>query len=122
MHGRTSQLRHTGERLFADLPSPMTVCRYHSLVVDTATLPHSLRACAWTDDDTIMAITHTDLPLFGVQFHPEAILTENGYPLLCNFLRLAGCPLSAPSPHPATTEIRQTLKTRYQPPPVPVTF
>ncbi len=122
MHGRTSPLRHTGNRLFADVPSPITVCRYHSLVVDTATLPQTLQACAWSEEDTIMAIAHTDLPLFGVQFHPEAILTEYGYPLLRNFLRLAGCPFTESATHPEVTEIRQTLKTKYRPPSVPVTF
>ncbi len=122
MHGRTSPLRHTGTGLFRDLPSPMTVCRYHSLVVEATTLPHSLQASAWTRDDTLMAVAHTDFPVFGVQFHPEAILTEHGYPLLGNFLRLANCPLPESFPSAEFAEMRQTYPARYLPPTVPVTF
>jgi len=90
MHGRTSQVRHDGQGLFAGVDNPLTVCRYHSLVADPATLPECLRATAWTADGTIMAIEHRTFPVLGVQFHPESILTDSGYSLLGNFLRIAG--------------------------------
>ena len=90
-HGQTSPVLHHGTRLFEGLPSPLRACRYHSLVVDPATLPATFRVTATTDDNVLMAIEHIELPVFGVQFHPEAILTEGGYPLLANFLKLAGC-------------------------------
>ncbi|HZN35422.1 MAG TPA: aminodeoxychorismate/anthranilate synthase component II [Pirellulaceae bacterium] len=90
MHGRTSQVEHGGEGLFADLPSPLTVGRYHSLVVDRQTLPDELVVTAQTADGVVMALAHTRWPVFGVQFHPESILTEGGYTILANFLRLAG--------------------------------
>lgn len=98
MHGRTSVIRHDGRGLFADLPNPLTACRYHSLVVDRATLPDSFRVTAETTDGTIMAITHRQLPVVGVQFHPEAILTESGDRLLAGFLREAGLLMQAATP------------------------
>lgn len=90
MHGRTSQVRHDGQGLFAGVHNPLTVCRYHSLVVESDTLPECLRATAWTADGTIMALEHRTFPVLGVQFHPESILTDSGYGLLGNFLRIAG--------------------------------
>lgn len=98
MHGRTSEIRHANSRLFVEIPSPFTVCRYHSLVVEPESLPSELQIVAETDDGTIMAIEHSELPLFGVQFHPEAVLTDHGYRLLGNFLRIAG--LDPPSKIP----------------------
>jgi anthranilate synthase/aminodeoxychorismate synthase-like glutamine amidotransferase len=95
VHGRSSVIRHDGTGLFAAVPSPLAVGRYHSLVVEPATLPAELRATAWTDDGILMACEHTHLPVYGVQFHPESILTDYGYDLLANFLGLAG--LSIPS-------------------------
>lgn len=89
MHGRSSLVRHDRRGLFTGLPNPLTVGRYHSLVIDRATLPPELAVTAEADDGTIMAIAHREWPLYGVQFHPESILTEGGYPLLSNFLRLA---------------------------------
>jgi anthranilate/para-aminobenzoate synthase component II len=76
--------------LFANVPSRLAVGRYHSLVVDEATLPPEMKITARSDDGTIMAIAHRKWPIFGVQFHPESILTEHGYQLLANFLRQAG--------------------------------
>lgn len=90
MHGRTSPVTHDGLALFHQLRVPLTVCRYHSLVVDEASLPAELRPTAWSDDGVLMAFEHVTHPVYGVQFHPEAILTEGGYQLLANFLRLAG--------------------------------
>jgi anthranilate synthase/aminodeoxychorismate synthase-like glutamine amidotransferase len=89
MHGKTSLIRHDGRTLFERLPSPMTVMRYHSLLVDPTTLPPELEVSATTPEGEIMAIRHRQLPLEGVQFHPESILSEYGKELLANFVRLA---------------------------------
>jgi anthranilate synthase component 2 len=90
MHGRTSEVRHNGESLFLGLPSPLSVCRYHSLVVDETSLGAELEVTARAADGTIMAIAHRRRPIVGVQFHPEAVLTEHGYAMLANFLRMSG--------------------------------
>ncbi len=90
MHGVASVVRHTGEDLFAQLPNPLRVGRYHSLVVDPGSLPERLAVQAQTDDGLVMAIRDRLTPTWGVQFHPESLLTEGGYLLLANFLRLAG--------------------------------
>jgi anthranilate synthase/aminodeoxychorismate synthase-like glutamine amidotransferase len=89
-HGRSTPIQHTQEGVFHDVPNPISVCRYHSLVVDRATLPQALRVTATTADGLVMAIQHETAPVVGLQFHPEAILTEHGYRLLANFLSLAG--------------------------------
>jgi anthranilate synthase/aminodeoxychorismate synthase-like glutamine amidotransferase len=90
MHGKTSRIRHTGDDLFAGLPDPLEVMRYHSLTVDPATLPDSLQVLAWNDERTeIHAMRHREHPVWGVQFHPESVLTQDGKALLTNFLTLA---------------------------------
>jgi anthranilate synthase/aminodeoxychorismate synthase-like glutamine amidotransferase len=89
MHGKTSEIRHDGRSLFAGLPDPFTATRYHSLVVARESVPACLQVTAWTDDGTVMGLRHRELPLEGVQFHPESILTASGKDLLANFLRLA---------------------------------
>jgi anthranilate synthase component II len=86
MHGKTSVITHTGVGVFQDLPSPMTVIRYHSLAIERASLPPELKITAWTDDGEIMGVQHQSLPLHGVQFHPESILSEHGHAMLKNFL------------------------------------
>jgi len=91
MHGKTSPIHHRGDGLFGGLPSPYPATRYHSLVVERASLPECLEETAWTvgDDgarDEIMGLRHRSLPVVGVQFHPESILTEHGHALLRNFL------------------------------------
>ncbi|RJF38124.1 MULTISPECIES: anthranilate synthase component II [Pseudoalteromonas] len=90
MHGKTSLVKHTNQGVFNGLANPLTVCRYHSLVVDKQSLPDEFTITAWTeqnsDFDEIMGIMHNDLALEGVQFHPEAILTQQGLELLANFL------------------------------------
>jgi anthranilate synthase/aminodeoxychorismate synthase-like glutamine amidotransferase len=86
MHGKTSFIRHHGDGVFAGLPSPLEATRYHSLVVDRATLPDELVITAETDDGTIMGLRHRHLPVEGVQFHPESILTAHGHDLLRNVL------------------------------------
>ncbi len=88
MHGKTSPIEHDGEGLFAGLPNPFDATRYHSLVVDPPTLPDSLVVTATTSEGVIMGLRHRSLPLWGVQFHPESILTPAGKPLLGNFLSL----------------------------------
>lgn len=86
MHGKTSVIHHDGAGVFAGLPSPMEVIRYHSLVVERESLPEALTISAETDDGEIMAIRHEEWPVEGVQFHPESILTPSGKDLLRNFL------------------------------------
>jgi len=88
MHGKTSSLEHTNQGVFADLPNPYTVTRYHSLVVERDSLPDCLEVSAWTEDGEIMGLRHKELPIEGVQFHPESILTEHGHALLKNFLEI----------------------------------
>ena len=89
MHGKTSSITHSGTDIFTDIPSPFVVTRYHSLAIDRATLPECLEITAETDDGEIMAVAHHELPVFGVQFHPESILSEYGHELLNNFLKYA---------------------------------
>lgn len=86
MHGKTSPVTHDGVRLFAGIPSPLRVTRYHSLIVEEGSLPAELEITARSDDGVIMALTHRHLQIAGVQFHPEAVLTEHGHRLLKNFL------------------------------------
>ena len=88
MHGKTSMVEHDGSGLFIDIPSPYRVTRYHSLVVERDSLPAELEVTAWTDDGEIMGLRHRELPVVGVQYHPESILTEHGHRLLKNFLEL----------------------------------
>jgi anthranilate synthase component II len=91
MHGKTSQVHHAGRGVFAGLPEPFRATRYHSLVIEWASLPEDLEVTAWTQNedgapDEIMGIRHRSMPVQGVQFHPESILTEHGHTLLRNFL------------------------------------
>ena len=88
MHGKTSQISHRGENVFAGLPDPFEATRYHSLIVKRDTLPDCLKVTAETDDGVIMGLAHKELPVYGVQFHPESILTSEGKRLLKNFLEL----------------------------------
>ena len=88
MHGKVSPVFHDNSDIFAGLPSPFSATRYHSLIVDRATLPDVLMTTAWTEDGTIMGLRHRSLPIFGVQFHPESIASENGRELLANFLAI----------------------------------
>jgi len=87
MHGKTSHIQHTQQGVFSNLPSPFQATRYHSLVIERASLPECLEITAWTDDSEIMGVRHKSLRIEGVQFHPESILTEHGHDLLRNFLR-----------------------------------
>ena len=98
MHGKTTQVVHTGHPLFHGVPSPVEVMRYHSLVVSPRDLPDELEITAWSADrppgQEIMALCHRTLPVFGVQFHPESVATKHGKRMLANFLSLAGIELS----------------------------
>jgi anthranilate synthase component 2 len=92
MHGKTSPIAHTGAEIFAGLPTPLEVARYHSLIVDRATLPKELNVLAWTNEtgfeDEIQALRHEQHPVWGVQFHPESIASQGGRELMSNFLSL----------------------------------
>ncbi len=89
MHGKTSPIHHDGKELFERLPNPFNATRYHSLVVERASLPDCLEVTAWVKNGEIMGLRHKQLPVWGVQFHPESILTEGGMELLDNFLKLS---------------------------------
>lgn len=90
MHGKRSAVRHADRGVFAGLPNPFQATRYHSLIVDRDTLPECLEITAETEDGIIMGLQHRELPIHGVQFHPESIATEAGHDLLGNFLSLCG--------------------------------
>ncbi len=111
MHGRTSLIRHDGRGVFTDLPNPLTVCRYHSLVVERSWEGAGFEISAESDDGHVMAIRRRNSLTVGVQFHPEAVLIAAGYPLLTNFLTMAGC---APRSQAPPTEL-----VRKQPPASP---
>ena len=101
MHGKTSPIEHRSTDVFADLPCPFDATRYHSLVIEPRSLPECLTVTAWTDDpggETIMGVAHREHPTWGVQFHPESILTSAGKSLLGNFLRLAAAGLGDEAP------------------------
>ena len=87
MHGKTSLMHHDGKTIFSDIPNPFTATRYHSLIVKKETLPDCLEITSWTEEGEIMALRHTTLPIEGVQFHPESIMTSHGIELLQNFIR-----------------------------------
>jgi len=88
MHGKTSPIFHDGRELFAGLPNPFDATRYHSLLVENSTFPECLEITAWTEEDEIMGLRHRELPIWGVQFHPESILTVTGMDMLRNFLEM----------------------------------
>jgi len=89
MHGKTSPIEHDASGLFAGLPSPLTATRYHSLCLDPATIPQSLRVTARSEDGVVQGIVHRDVPVHGVQFHPESVLSEHGGEMARNFLAIA---------------------------------
>ncbi|MFP5289030.1 MAG: anthranilate synthase component II [Thermoanaerobaculia bacterium] len=97
MHGKTSPVRHGDQGVFAGLPNPFEATRYHSLEVKEGTLPRELEPLAWADDGTLMGLRHRTLPYWGVQFHPESVLTGSGPRLLANFLGLCQKEAATPS-------------------------
>jgi para-aminobenzoate synthetase component 2 len=88
MHGKTSQIRHNGKGVFEGMPNPFAATRYHSLVIQRDSMPDCLEITAETDEGEIMGVRHKELPIHGVQFHPESILTESGRTIMKNFLKL----------------------------------
>ena len=88
MHGKTSPIHHDGQGLFEGMPNPFAATRYHSLVIERNSVPPCLTVTAWTDEGEVMGVRHKELPVHGVQFHPESILTESGRTILKNFLKL----------------------------------
>ena len=97
VHGKMGVIHHDGGGVFSGLPSPFQATRYHSLIVDRATLPDCLEITAWLEEGTIMGLRHRELPLDGVQFHPESIASEHGHRLLRTFLETAKVPLAVPA-------------------------
>ncbi len=89
MHGKTSPIYHDGKGLFHGLPNPFEATRYHSLIVERATFPDCLEVTAWIESGEVMGLAHRELPIWGVQFHPESILTERGMDILRNFLEMS---------------------------------
>lgn len=89
MHGKVSEINHDGKGLFAGIPDKFEATRYHSLVIEPESCPECLKVTASTDDGVIMAVQHKELPIYGVQFHPESIITQHGHKMLENFLKLS---------------------------------
>ncbi len=121
MHGRATEVWHDSRGIFNDMPNPFSAGRYHSLVVDEETLPEDLTVTARTADGVVMAIEHRRRPVFGVQFHPESVLTECGYRLLANFLRIAAIDVDVELPSIDDERLRRSASA-LDLPPVPVTF
>ena len=90
MHGKSSDIFHTGEGVFEGLPNPFSAVRYHSLVIERESLPDVLKLTAWSEDGDIMGVQHREYPVFGIQFHPESVLSEFGKDVLKNFLKAVG--------------------------------
>ena len=97
VHGKVWQIHHDGRDVFAGIPSPFVATRYHSLTLDPASVPDCLDVTAWTEDGVVMGMKHRELPISGVQFHPESIASAHGHDLLRNFLTLAGARMAAPA-------------------------
>lgn len=119
VHGRASEVFHDGCGVFTELPNPLRAGRYHSLVVDPATLPDVFAVTARTADGLVMGLSHRHFPVVGVQFHPESILTDHGYTMLGQFLKMAG--LAVPGPSPTMADEHSTVISRPLPT-TPVTF
>lgn len=111
MHGRESDVVHVGTEMFEGIPSPFVAGRYHSLVAEKFSLPTCLEITARTEDHSIMAVEHETLPVVGLQFHPESILTQTGYILIQNFLRLAGIPLPSEDDEPVKQYVKHCCST-----------
>ncbi|HEY4005832.1 MAG TPA: aminodeoxychorismate/anthranilate synthase component II [Pseudonocardia sp.] len=105
LHGKTSQVHHNGAGVLAGLPDPFTATRYHSLSIRPDTMPGELEVTARTDSGVIMALRHRSLPIEGVQFHPESVLTEGGHRLLANWMAAAGHPVPEPLVQRLTAEV-----------------
>jgi anthranilate synthase/aminodeoxychorismate synthase-like glutamine amidotransferase len=88
MHGKSSMIFHNDDEIFIEIPNPFKAIRYHSLVVDPDSVPETLEITAWTDKDEIMGVKHRDYPVYGIQFHPESVMSDYGKELLANFLEI----------------------------------
>lgn len=124
-HGRATAVHHDGIDLFAGIPSPVTACRYHSLVIDPTSLPKNLSIIARDDTGTIMAVAAESDAVYGVQFHPESILTRHGFRLLANFLIRADIPVTPGLPEALDADVARQAgwaPTPAEPPPPVVTF
>jgi para-aminobenzoate synthetase component II len=106
LHGKTSQVHHNGVAVLAGLPQPFTATRYHSLTVLPETIPEELEVTGATESGIVMALRHRELPVFGVQFHPESVLTDGGHRLLANWLRIAGAEIAESRVVELETEMR----------------
>jgi para-aminobenzoate synthetase component 2 len=106
-HGKTSLVHHDGAGVLAGLPRPFTATRYHSLTVRPDTLPAELEATGWTDDGVLMALRHRELPLEGVQFHPESVLTEDGHRMLATWMAACGHPVADGLVDDLTADVRR---------------
>ncbi|MDJ0381553.1 aminodeoxychorismate/anthranilate synthase component II [Streptomyces sp. G-G2] len=106
VHGKTDRVRHDGTGVLAGLPDPFTATRYHSLAVDPASLPPELIAHAWAQDGTVMALRHREHPTYGVQFHPESVLTEQGHRIIATFVDSIPLTAGIPGPRPTTGPAR----------------
>jgi anthranilate synthase component 2 len=121
MHGKTSRIHHRGTDLFTGLPTPFLASRYHSLVISPASVPEELEVTATSEDGEIMAVKHATHPVYGVQFHPESVLTEHGYRMLDHFLH--GVPaepraLPPAADHALAARARESMPLDADPPPV----
>jgi para-aminobenzoate synthetase component 2 len=111
LHGKTSLVHHDGSGVLAGLPDPFTATRYHSLTINPSTVPDCLEVTGRTDSGVIMAVRHRELPVEGVQFHPESVLTEGGHRMLANWLASAGFPIAEPLVESLTAEVAALLVT-----------
>jgi len=111
LHGKTSLVHHDGAGVLSGLPDPFTATRYHSLTIRPDTVPDSLEVTGRTDSGVIMAVRHRELPVEGVQFHPESVLTEGGHRMLANWLSAAGHPVPEPTVEALTAEVAALLTT-----------
>ena len=121
MHGKTSRIHHRGTDLFSGLPNPFLASRYHSLVISPASVPRELEVTATSEDGEIMAVKHTTHPVYGVQFHPESVLTEHGYRMLDHFLHgVPSTPRALPpaADHALVARPRESASLAADPPPV----
>lgn len=114
-HGQASHIHHTGHPLFDEIETPFVAGRYHSLTVNPGSVPNALQVIATSDDGIVMGVAHRDWPVFGVQFHPESILTPYGYRILANFLTLANLPVDMHRVVDLTTGLREQTASRQRP-------
>ncbi len=121
VHGRSSSIEHNGQGIFAGIKQAFQACRYHSLIVSEKGMPETLQKTAWLSDGTVMGLKHTQYPVVGIQFHPESVLTNEGFTILAQFLRLAGIEVNVDLPL-ITQECNGEELRSFEIPDRPVTF